>query len=78
MASTIIRNATLINEGKTFSSDVLIEDGLISKIDKNIFSNKNYQEINEDIIPLLKLLEILNQVHFFFSFTLIRQNHFFS
>src|SRR5258705_9492781 len=63
MKSIIIRNATLINEGKKFSSDVLLEDGLISKIGKNISSNKNYKEINAERLHLLPGV-IDDQVHF--------------
>ncbi len=63
MSSIIIRNATIINEGKIFTSDVLIEDGLISKIDKNISSNKNYKEINAEGLHLFPGV-IDDQVHF--------------
>ncbi len=33
---TLIKNATLVNEGEIFSSDLLINDQLIEKIEKNI------------------------------------------
>ena len=59
----ILRNATIINEGKNFSSDVLIEDGLIAKIDKNISSKKNYKEINVEGLHLFPGV-IDDQVHF--------------
>lgn len=62
-SSIIIRNATIINEGKIFSADVLIEDGLITKIDKNISSNKNYKEINAEGLHLFPGV-IDDQVHF--------------
>ena len=61
--ATIIRNATIINEGKIFFSDILIEDGLISKIDKDISSDKNYQEINAEGLHLFPGV-IDDQVHF--------------
>ena len=32
---TLIKNAQLVNEGQIFTADVLIENGRISKIDKN-------------------------------------------
>ena len=63
MVSTLIRNATIINEGKTFSSDILIEDGLIKRIDKNISTNKNYKEINAEGLHLFPGV-IDDQVHF--------------
>ncbi len=63
MSATIIRNATIVNEGQLFSSDVLIEDGLIVKIDKNISSNKNYSEINAQGLHLFPGV-IDDQVHF--------------
>ena len=61
--SSIIRNATFVNEGKIFSSDILIEDGLIKRIDKNISSNKNYKEINAEGLYLFPGV-IDDQVHF--------------
>jgi dihydroorotase-like cyclic amidohydrolase len=32
MSSVLIKNATIINEGKSFNSDLLIEDELIRSI----------------------------------------------
>ena len=63
MSSTIIRNATIVNEGKMYFSDIFIEDGLISRIDKNISSNKIYKEINAEGLHLFPGL-IDDQVHF--------------
>ncbi|MEO5569291.1 MAG: dihydroorotase [Bacteroidia bacterium] len=63
MPAIIIRNARVVNEGKIFSSDVLIEAGLISKVDKNISSNKNYVEINAEGLHLFPGV-IDDQVHF--------------
>lgn len=61
--SFIIRNATIINEGKIFSSDILIENGLIKQIGKSISSNKNYKEINAEGLHLFPGV-IDDQVHF--------------
>ncbi len=61
--TTIIRNAKPTNEGKTFPSDILIEDGLITRIDKNISTNKNYREINAEGLHLFPGI-IDDQVHF--------------
>ena len=36
MSSTLISNALLVNEGKIFLSDVLIEKGLISRIGQSL------------------------------------------
>ena len=32
MSTTLIRNAQIVNEGKIFSSDILIKNGRIEKI----------------------------------------------
>lgn len=61
--SFILRNFTIVNEGKIFSSDILIEDGLISRIDKNISSKNNYKEINAEGLHLFPGV-IDDQVHF--------------
>ena len=61
--SFIIRNSTIVNERKIFSSDVLIEHGFISKIEKNISVNKNYREINAEGLHLFPGV-IDDQVHF--------------
>ncbi|NNE25267.1 MAG: dihydroorotase, partial [Saprospiraceae bacterium] len=36
MAKTIIKNATLVNEGRMYESDVLVDKGRIIRIDKDI------------------------------------------
>lgn len=58
----IIRNARIVNEGKVFSSDVLIENGIISKIGNGINSG-NAKEINAEGKYLLPGA-IDDQVHF--------------
>jgi dihydroorotase len=59
----IIRNSIIVNEGKVFSSDVLLENGMIIKIEKNISSTKNYNEINAEGLHLFPGV-IDDQVHF--------------
>lgn len=59
----LIKNATLVNEGEIGNFDVLIENGLISKIEPEIDNDKNYQEINAEGLHLLPGA-IDNQVHF--------------
>ncbi|MEP7170407.1 MAG: dihydroorotase [Bacteroidota bacterium] len=61
--SIIIRNATLVNEGKIFSSEVLIEDGIITKIAQKVSTNKMCKEINATGLHLLPGV-IDDQVHF--------------
>ena len=62
---TIIRNATIVNEGKMFSSDVLINDGKIEKIDIeiNVPSEIKFKEINAQGLHLIPGM-IDDQVHF--------------
>jgi len=59
----LIKNATLVNENEIFCSDVLIENGLISKIDREIDNPNNYIEINAESLYLLPGA-IDDQVHF--------------
>jgi len=40
METILILNANIVNEGRIFASDVLIENGFISRIDKNLSSAK--------------------------------------
>lgn len=60
---TLIKNAQIVNEGKIFKSDVLIENDLIAKISENI-SEENIDKIidaeNSFLIPGV----IDDQVHF--------------
>jgi dihydroorotase len=59
----LIKNATLVNEGEINCYDVLIEDGIISKIDRVIDTPKNVIEINAQGLYLLPGA-IDDQVHF--------------
>ncbi len=61
--SYIIRNATVVNEGKSFVADVLIENQIIQKIEPSISIQSNYVEIDATgkiLIPGV----IDDQVHF--------------
>jgi dihydroorotase len=58
----IIRNANIVNEGKIFTSDVLLENGIISKIGNGI-NAANATEINAEGKYLLPGA-IDDQVHF--------------
>jgi len=63
MANTIlIKQATIVNEGKQYIADVFIKNGLIQKIDKNV-SDIADKEINAEGLYLLPGL-IDDQVHF--------------
>ncbi len=59
----LIRNATLVNEGEIGNYDVLIENGIISKIERDIETPKNVTEINAEGLYLLPGA-IDDQVHF--------------
>lgn len=59
----LIKNATLVNEGEIFTSDVLIEDGRISKIGRNLEATGKCIEINAEGLHLLPGA-IDDQVHF--------------
>lgn len=59
----LIKNATLVNEGEVFTSDLLIENGRISKIARNIETKSNCTEINAEGLYLLPGA-IDDQVHF--------------
>lgn len=63
MASILILNGTLVNENRIFESDILIKDGLIEKIDKDLSHVQADQTIDaagKHVIPGL----IDDQVHF--------------
>ncbi len=62
MFSTLIKNVTVVNEGKSQVKDVLIKDGFIDKIDGNI-SATGAREINGEGLHLLPGV-IDDQVHF--------------
>lgn len=59
---TLIKNPTIINEGKTFVADILISGNRIEKIAKNI-STENVNIINADGLYLFPGI-IDDQVHF--------------
>lgn len=63
MQSILIRNATLVNEGKIFGADVLIKNGFIEKIDTNAIAMPADIEIDATGKYLLPGV-IDDQVHF--------------
>lgn len=63
MSRFLIKGATIVNEGKKESKDVLIEDGLIAKIDDSITVAGNVTEINANGLYLIPGV-IDDQVHF--------------
>ena len=63
MANYLIKQATLVNEGKQFISDVLILNGRIEKIANSITNTANAQEINAEGLFLIPGC-IDDQVHF--------------
>jgi dihydroorotase len=62
MSAILIKSATIVNENQQFVADVLVKDGLISRIDKNIDA-KVGQEINAEGLYLFPGC-IDDQVHF--------------
>ncbi|MBS7563391.1 dihydroorotase [Mucilaginibacter sp. Bleaf8] len=62
MASILIKSATIVNENRQFTGDVLIKDGIIDRIDTSINTNAD-QEINAEGLHLLPGC-IDDQVHF--------------
>ena len=63
MSSFLIKNATIVNENKSFVGDVLIENEIISKIDSQITTEKNVTEIDAEGMYLVPGF-IDDQVHF--------------
>lgn len=63
MASTLILNGTLVNENRIFESDILIKDGLIDKIDKDLSHHSADRIIDASGLHILPGL-IDDQVHF--------------
>ncbi len=63
MSSVLIRNATIVNEGKSFPSDLLIKNGRIEKIDSSIETAYRVDEVHADGLLLLPGA-IDDQVHF--------------
>ncbi len=63
MTSILIKNATIINEGKKFNADLFIKDGKIEQIGESLNPGGTYKEINAEgkwLIPGV----IDDQVHF--------------
>ena len=63
MNTRLIRNALLINEGQEFTADVLIENGRISRIEKDGIHNWNGAAIDATGLLLIPGA-IDDQVHF--------------
>ena len=53
MFPVLIKNATVVNEGVSFVSDVLVKDGHIEKIGENIQYKGNCREIDGTGLHLL-------------------------
>ncbi len=62
MTPILIKSATVVNEGRTYSSDILIRDGLIERVDPSI-DCPGAREINAEGLHALPGL-IDDQVHF--------------
>jgi len=63
MTKYLIKNGTLVNEGKSIIMDILLQDGIIQKIDKNITADASMELI--DASGLLVLPGCIDdQVHF--------------
>src|SRR5271169_2590041 len=62
MSSILIKSATVVNENRQFVADVLVKDGLIERIDKQI-DTKADKEINAEGLWLFPGC-IDDQVHF--------------
>jgi dihydroorotase len=64
MKNTLIKNTTVVNEGSVFQSDVLIANGRIEKIDKNIsIPYERFDMIDAEGLHLIPGM-IDGQVHF--------------
>ncbi len=63
MANYLIKNATVINEGEIFNSDLRIKNGTIQEIGKNLLDEPNEEKIDATGLHLLPGL-IDDQVHF--------------
>ncbi len=59
----LIKNATIVNENEQRCCDLQIENGIISKIERNIENTKHYTEINAEGLHLFPGA-IDDQVHF--------------
>ncbi len=60
---TIIKNVQIVNEGKIFSSDILLHEGVIQRIDPDISVRERCDEINGEALHLMPGA-IDDQVHF--------------
>lgn len=60
---TIIHNATIVNEGRKFVSDIFLRDGIIERIDPSISVKHKVDEIAGDGLHLMPGV-IDDQVHF--------------
>jgi dihydroorotase len=63
MAKILLRNAIVVNEGSKSIKDVLIDNGMIEKIDSHILPMGIYEEIDSEGLHLLPGV-IDDQVHF--------------
>lgn len=63
MSNLLIKNALVINEGRTERKDILIREGRIEKIDNNIALTGNVKELNAEGLHLMPGV-IDDQVHF--------------
>jgi dihydroorotase len=63
LSATIIRNATIVNEGRIFNSDLLCRNGIIEKIQADIGMEQSYEEVNAEGLILFPGV-IDDQVHF--------------
>ncbi len=63
MKNILIRNPTIVNEGKQFVADVFIQNGHIERIDSSISPKGNFNDINGEGKYLLPGV-IDDQVHF--------------
>lgn len=63
MSSIIIRNATIVNEGRQIQGDVLVKNGRIEQVGGTISVAENIREINAEGLHLLPGV-IDDQVHF--------------
>jgi len=63
MNTTLIKNATIINENTKFESDLLIKNGIIEKIERTISAESGYEVIDAEGLLLIPGC-IDDQVHF--------------
>src|SRR5690242_6927350 len=63
MSNVLIRNATVVNEGRQEITDVLIKNGRIEKISSDIQIKENLREIDAEGLYLIPGV-IDDQVHF--------------